>query len=75
MLCITFVCGCYSDVELTKVFGFLSKLPHHHSPTLSVMANRGFTVQDQINKSGIDLNIPSFLSGCKQLFKGEVKEG
>lgn len=67
--------GAISDVELTKVSGFLSKLPHHHSPTLSVMADRGFTVQDQLKEIGIDLNIPPFLSGRKQLPKGEVESG
>ena len=67
--------GAISDVELTKVSGFLSKSTHHHSLTLSVMADRGFTVQDQLKEIGSDLNIPPFVSGRKQLPKGEVESG
>ena len=34
----------------------------------------GFTVQDQLNGVGVDLNIPPFLSGCKQLLRKEVEQ-
>ena len=37
------------------------------------MADRGFTIQDQLNAVGVDLNIPSFLSGRPQLSASEVQ--
>ena len=31
------------------------------------MANRGFTIKDILNNLGIDLNLPPFMQGRKQL--------
>ena len=65
--------GSISDVELTRVSGFVQKLPTNSTPHISVMADRGFTIQDQLNAIGVDLNIPSFLSGRTQLLAAEVQ--
>ena len=65
--------GSISDVELTRVSGFVQKLPTNSTPQISVMADRGFTIQDQLNAIGVDLNIPSFLSGRTQLSAAEVQ--
>lgn len=66
--------GSISDVELTRVSGFISKIPTT-SPIsrLSIIADRGFTIQDQLNAVGVDLNIPAFLSGRPQLSADEVQ--
>ena len=65
---------CWSDVELTRVSGFIPKLPTTITTSrLSIMADRGFTIQDQLNAVGVDLNIPSFLSGHHQLSAGEIQ--
>ena len=40
-----------------------------------VMADRGFTIRDQLNEVGIELNIPPFLDGQKQLPSSKVQEG
>ena len=66
--------GGISDVELTRVSGFIERLPKNTNPKISVMADRGFTVQDQLNSVGVDLNIPPFLSGRKQLLRKEVEQ-
>jgi hypothetical protein len=39
------------------------------------MADRGFTIQDQLKPLGIDLNIPPFMEGRKQLPADEVLKG
>ena len=39
------------------------------------MADRGFTIKDILNSLGIDLNIPPFMQGRKQLIESEVQEG
>ena len=46
--------GSISDVELTRVSGLISKLPRNESA--SVMADRGFTIQDQLNEVGVLLS-------------------
>ena len=66
--------GGISDVELTRVSGFIERLPKNTNPKISVMADRGFTVQDQLNSVGVDLNIPPFLFGHKQLSRKEVEQ-
>ena len=65
--------GSISDVELTRVSGLISKLPRNESA--SVMADRGFTIRDQLNEVGVELNIPPFLEGQKQLPSSKVQEG
>ena len=39
------------------------------------MADRGFTICDQLHEVGVELNIPPFLDGQKQLPPGKVQEG
>ena len=39
------------------------------------MADRGFTICDQLNEVGVELNIPPFLDGQKQLTSSKVQEG
>ena len=65
--------GSISDVELTLVSGFLEKL--EGKPGVSVMADRGFTIQDQLNALGIKLNSPPFMEGRRQLPAEEVRKG
>ena len=40
----------------------------------SVMADRGFTIDEELKSLGVTLNIPSFLKGRDQLTSAEVKE-
>ena len=40
----------------------------------SCMADRGFTIADDLKALNIELNIPAFLSGRDQLTKADVKE-
>ena len=65
--------GSISDVELTRRSGFLTKL--EDKPGISVMADRGFTIKDMLKDLGIDLNIPPFLEGRRQLPSTEVEAG
>ena len=65
--------GSISDVELTRVSGFLQTLEGKGG--ISVMADRGFTISDQLSEIGVDLNIPPFLEGRSQLPSDEVKKG
>ena len=65
--------GGISDIELTRVSGFLKTLEGKGG--ISIMADRGFTIKDQLNKIGIDLNIPPFLEGRTQLSSDKVKTG
>ena len=65
--------GSISDVELTHVSGFLQTLEGKEG--ISVMADRGFTIKDQLKEVGVLLNIPPFFEGCTQLPSKEVKKG
>ena len=65
--------GSISDVELTRVSGLLEKLKGQTG--VSIMADRGFTVQDQLQSIGIKLNVPPFMEGRQQLPPEEVQEG
>ena len=65
--------GGISDVELTWVSGLLDKLAD--KPGVSVMADRGFTIKDQLKPLNIELNIPPFMEGRKQLPAEEVRCG
>ena len=64
---------CISDVELTRRSGFLTKL--EDKPGISIMADRGFTIKDMLKEIGINLNIPPFLEGRKQLPSTDVEAG
>ena len=57
--------GSISDVELTLISGLLTAL--EDKPGVSIMADRGFTIKDMLDKLNIDLNIPPFLDGAQQL--------
>ena len=65
--------GSISDVELTRVSGYLQTLDGKSG--VSVMADRGFTVRDMLAEKGVDLNIPPFMEGREQLPADEVKRG
>ena len=51
--------GSISDVELTRVSGFLSTLEGKQG--ISIMADRGFTIKDMLKELHIELNVPPFL--------------
>ena len=38
------------------------------------MADRGFTIQNELAPLNVELNIPSFIGGKTQLTEAEVKE-
>ena len=38
------------------------------------MADRGFTIKDQLSELGVELNIPPFLDGCTQLPPDDIKK-
>ena len=65
--------GSISDVELTRICGFLTKL--EDKPGISIMADRGFTVKDMLEKLAIRLNIPPFMEGRQQLPSEEIEAG
>ena len=60
-------------MELTRVSGFLQKLEGKDG--ISFMADRGFTIKDQLKEINVELNIPPFLDGRQQLPADEVKRG
>ena len=64
--------GGISDVELTRVSGFLKTLEDKHD--ISIMADRGFTIKDQLGELGVQLNIPPFLDGRTQLPPHDIKK-
>ena len=39
---------------------------------MCIMADKGFTVRDQLKAIGVDLNIPSFVTGGRQFTNDEV---
>ncbi len=55
--------GSISDVQLTKVSGFVTQLKD--KPGIQIMANKGFTIKDILKELDIELNIPSFLKDGK----------
>ena len=75
--CICFISPLYvgsiSDVEITRVSGFLTQL--EGKPGISIMADRGFTIKDMLKAIGVELNIPPFMQGRQQLPSKEVEEG
>ena len=50
--------GSISDVEITKTCGFIEKL--EGKAGISIMADHGFMIKDQLTIIGIKLNIPPF---------------
>ena len=75
--CISFISPLYvgsiSDVELTRVSGFLDCIKDR--PGISIMADRGFTIQEMLRNIGVELNIPPLLEGRQQLPAKEIQEG
>ncbi len=65
--------GSISDVELTKVSGYYCTLDDRSG--VSVMADRGFTIRDQLSSKGVSLNIPPFMDGKQQFTPQEIKVG
>ena len=65
--------GSISDVELTRTCGFLETLID--KPGISIMANRGFTIKDMLQELNVELNIPPFEEGRRQLPPQEVDRG
>ncbi len=65
--------GSVSDPTLTKQCGFLSKL--EGMAGMSVMADRGFTIKEELSKLGLTLNLPPFMEGRGQLPAAEVQRG
>ena len=63
--------GTISDVELTRVSGFLDTLDGKQG--ISIMADRGFTIQDLLDTRGVKLNMPPFMEGRKQLPSEEIQ--
>ena len=62
-----------SDKELTRVSGYLQTSDGKSG--VSVMADRGFTVWDMLAEKGVELNIPAFIEGRKQLPASVVQCG
>ena len=63
--------GSIFDKEIVNKSGFLKK--KLWSDDDSVMADRGFTIHDEIACVGVSLNITAFLGGRDYLTKAEVK--
>ena len=65
--------GSISDVELTRVSGFLTKL--EDKPGIAIMAQKGCTIRDMLKHLNIKLNLPPFMEGRDQLPAEEVPVG
>ena len=65
--------GSISDVELTRVSGLIESLRGKRGS--SIMADRGFTIIDQLEPLGIKLNVPPFMEGRTQLPVSDVRKG
>ena len=64
--------GSISDKELVAKSGILNKDLWGEDDSL--MADRGFTIEDELKPLNVSLNIPAFLKGRDQLSEKEVKE-
>lgn len=62
--------GSISDKELTRQSGILKLLEKGDS----VMADRGFDIEEDLDLLGVRLNMPPFLKGKKQLDERELVE-
>ena len=65
--------GSISDIELTRASGFLTTL--EDKPGISIMADKGFTIKDMLKQLNVDLNIPPFMDGRRQLPSQEIQSG
>ena len=57
--------GSTCDVELICVSGLSTHLKD--KPGISVIADRGFSIKELLNNTGVKLNVPLFKDGYKQL--------
>ena len=64
--------GSISDKEIVCRSGLLEQTLWDKGD--SVMADRGFTIEEELNELNVKLNIPCFLSGRDQFTVAEVKE-
>ena len=62
--------GSISDREITRCSGILDLLEHGDS----VMANKGFNIEDLLKEKGVGLNIPPFLQSQAQFSAQDVHE-
>ena len=62
--------GSMSDKEITKLCGILDLL----EPEDSVMADKGFLVEELLKDKKCSLNIPPFLRGQSQFSKAEIQQ-
>ena len=55
-----------SDVEVTQLLHFIQKVEGRSE--ISIIADQGFTIKDQLHEIGISLNIPTLkgVSSCQQ---------
>ena len=64
--------GRVSDVHLVRESGFLD--PNMHQPGDQILADRGFTMKDELAAvCGVELIVPSFTKGHKQLPTKDVE--
>ena len=64
--------GSISDVQLTRESGFLDAMKD--KPGVSIMADKGFTVEGLLKEIDVGLNIPAFLHD-KQFSEADVNKG
>ena len=64
--------GSISDVEIVQRYGILEKDLKDESDSL--MADKGFTVENLLKPLGVSLNIPAFLHEREQVTNEEVTE-
>ena len=65
--CSDLYCGSISDPEIVKQSGYLQ----HLNRSDLVMADKGFTIQDELASVGAKLALPHFTKGKKQFTKEE----
>ena len=53
--------GSISDIELTQVSRFLTKL--EDKPGIAIMADRGFAIRNMLKQLNIELNLTPFMEG------------
>ena len=62
-----------SDVELARKCSLIQKLDRKQN--ISVMADHGFIIRDQLRKINVGLNIPTFMEHRASLQSEEVQRG
>ena len=62
--------GCMSDVAIASSCGLLDLL----EPGDSVMADKGFVLKKDLEKIGVGLNMPPFLSLSRQFTETKIEE-